>query len=119
MVEFALVVPIVLLVLFAAVQFALVAHAQNVVTTAAQEGARFAAAEGRTPTDGRTRAEEVLTSGLGGLADGLTVTAQGGDETVVVRAEGRYRLIIPWLTGRDIPIEATAEVRREGFRRGP
>jgi Flp pilus assembly protein TadG len=119
MVEFALVAPIVLLVLFAAVRFALVAHAQNVVTTAAQEGARFAAAEGRSPSDGSTRAEDVLQSGLGGAADGFRVTAQGGDETVVVRTEGQYRLIIPWLTGRDIPIEAIAEVRREGFRSGP
>ncbi|MGD9894766.1 MAG: TadE family protein [Dehalococcoidia bacterium] len=119
MVEFALVAPIVLFVLFAAVQFALIAHAQNVVTTAAQEGARFAAAEGRSPADGSTRAEDVLRSGLGGGADGFIVTAQGSDETVMVRTEGQYRLIIPWLTGRDMPIEATAEVRREGFRRGP
>ena len=44
MVEFALVLPVLLLVLIGVVQFALVHHAQNVVTTAAQEGARLAAA---------------------------------------------------------------------------
>jgi Flp pilus assembly protein TadG len=119
MVEFALVAPVVLLLLFGDVQFALLAHARNVVTTAAQEGARLAAAEGRVPAEGVTRAEEVLKAGLGGSGDGFVVTAQGGDETVVVRAQGHYSLIIPLPTGREIPLRATAEVRREGFRRGP
>jgi Flp pilus assembly protein TadG len=119
MVEFALVAPVVLLVLFGAVQFALIAHARNVVSTAAQEGARLAAGEERAPAEGVARAQEVLRAGLGGAGGTFAVTAQGGDETVVVRAEGRYRLIIPLLAGRDIPMGAIAEVRREGFRSGP
>jgi Flp pilus assembly protein TadG len=118
-VEFALVLPVVLLILLGALQFALVVHARNVVTTAAQEGARIGAADGRTPAEGAARAEEVLASGLSRSEDTFTVTAQDAGEAVVIRAVGRYRLIIPWVTGRTIPIEATAEVRREGFRRGP
>ena len=119
MVEFALVLPVVLLILLGALQFALVVHARNVVTTAAQEGARFGAADGRSPAEGGARAEEVLASGLARAEDTFTVTAQDAGEAVVIHAAGRYRLIIPWVTGRTIPIEATAEVRREGFRRGP
>lgn len=119
MVEFALVAPVLLLVLFGAVQFALIVHAKNVVTTAAQEGARFAAADGRSPGEGAARAEEVLTAGLGGGADGFSVTVDGGDEVITVRTEGRYRLILPFVTGRDIPLKAKAEMRREQFRSGP
>src|SRR3990172_7185841 len=50
---------------------------------------------------------------------GSSVTAQDTGETVVVQAEGDYPLIIPWVTGRSIPIEAAAEVHKEGFRSGP
>ena len=62
--------------------------------------------------------EIVVQAGARRILDGVSLSLRGG-ETVVVHAVGRYRLIIPWVTGRTIPIEATAEVRREGFRRGP
>ncbi len=119
MVEVALVLPVLLIILIGVVQFALVYHARNVATTAAQEGARFAAAEGRTPAEGVARTRDVLESGLGRTGAGFTVTAQDTGETVVVQAEGDYPLIIPWVTGRSIPIEAAAEVHKEGFRSGP
>ena len=119
MVELAIVMPVVLVVLIGVVQFALVYHAKNVATTAAQEGARFAAAEGRTPAEGEARARDVLASGLGGKGSEFSVTAQDGGETIVVRTEGNYDLIIPWVTGSSIPIRATSEVRKEEFRSGP
>src|SRR4030042_1636464 len=71
MVELALVLPVLLAILIGVVQFALVYHAKDVATTAAQEGARLAAAEGRTPTEGAARAREVLDSGLGRRAGGV------------------------------------------------
>jgi Flp pilus assembly protein TadG len=119
MVEFALALPVLLLILIGVVQFALVYHARDVASTAVQEGARLAAAEGRTPAEGETRAHEVLESGLGPSASGFSVTAQNTGETMVVQTEGDYPLFIPWVTGRSIPIEARAEVWREGFRSGP
>lgn len=119
MVEFALVLPVLLLVLVGVVQFALVHHAQNVVTTAAQEGARLAAAEGGDPTGGAQRTRDVLDSGLGSTGDGLEVAATDDGETVTVQASGDYPLIFPWLGSRDIEIDATASVRKEGFRSGP
>jgi Flp pilus assembly protein TadG len=118
-VELALVLPALLFVLLAVVQFALVVHAQNVVTAAAQEGARFGAAEGRTATDGAGRAQDVLASGIGGDDGTFIVTAQRTGDVVVVQVQGRYRLMVPWLTGRTLPLNATAEMRREGFRAGP
>jgi Flp pilus assembly protein TadG len=119
MVEFALALPVLLVITIGVVQFALVYHARDVAGTAVQEGARLAAAEGRTPAEGAARAREVLESGLGSSAGGFTVTAQDSGETMVVHTEGDYPLFIPWVTGRSIAIEATAEVREEGFRSGP
>lgn len=119
MVEFALVLPVLLLVLVGVVQLALVHHAQNVVTTAAQEGARLAAAEGGDPTGGEQRTRDVLGSGLGGNGDDFEVAATDDGETVTVRASGGYPLIFPWLGRRDIELDATASVRKEGFRSGP
>jgi Flp pilus assembly protein TadG len=119
MVEFALALPVLLVIIIGVVQFALVYHAKDVATTAVEEGARLAAAEGRTPAEGAERAHEVLESGLGRSAGGFTVTAQDSGETMVVHTEGDYPLFIPWVTGRSIPIEATAEVRQEEFRSGP
>ena len=119
MVEFALVLPVLLLVLVGVVQFALVHHAQNVVTTAAQEGARLAAAEGGDAVDGEQRTRDVLGSGLGRNGESFDVAAADDGETVTVRASGDYPLIFPWLGRRDIGLDATATVRTEGFRSGP
>lgn len=119
MVELAIVMPVILIVLIGVVQFALVYHAKNVAATATQEGARLAAAEDRTAAEGADRARDVLLSGLGKKGAEFSVTAEDGEETVVVRAEGDYSLIIPWVTGNSIPISATSEVRKESFRSGP
>ena len=58
MVEFALVLPVLLLVLVGVVQFALVHHAQNVADTAAQEGARLGAAEDAATATPRIRIDQ-------------------------------------------------------------
>jgi Flp pilus assembly protein TadG len=119
MVEFAIAIGVVLVVLIGAVQIALVYHARTVTTTAVQEGARFAASEGRTAADGMERARSVLESGLGSRSAQFSVSAEESGETVTVQAEGDYPLIIPWVSGASSTISATAEVRKEGFRSGP
>ena len=119
MVEFALVLPLLLLVLLGVVQFGLVHHAQNVATTAAQEGARLGAAEGGGPAVAEQRTLDVLRSGLGVVGDGFGVEAAESAEWTTVTATGGYPLIIPWLGSRTIAIDASAEMRKEGFRSGP
>ena len=119
MVEMAIALPVLLAVLLGVVQFALVYHARDVATTASQEGARLAAADGRTPAEGAARARDVLQSGLGRTGSEFTVAAQDTGESVVVQTEGDYPLIIPFVIGHSIPIEAKAEVRKEEFRSGP
>lgn len=117
--EAALALPIVLLVLVAAVQFALVYHAQSIVDAAAQEGARLAAAEGRTAADGARRAHEVLTAALGSSGEAFTVEAIDGGAAVEVNVSGAYPLFIPWVSGSEVPIDVSATVREEAFRSGP
>ncbi|MBE7520729.1 MAG: pilus assembly protein [Thermoflexaceae bacterium] len=119
MVEFALVLPVLLLVLIGVVQFALVHHAQNVATTAAQEGARHGAAEDGDVAVAEERALDVLRSGLGSLGDGFAVAADESDESVTVTTSGSYPFIIPWLGSQTIAIDAAAAMRKEGFRSGP
>jgi len=119
MVEFALVLPLLLLVLIGVVQFALVHHAQNVATTAAQEGARRGAAEDGDAAVAEERTLDVLRAGLGGLGDGFAVAADESDESVTVTTSGSYPFIIPWLGSQVIAIDAEAEMRKEGFRSGP
>ncbi|NJD66817.1 MAG: hypothetical protein FIB00_16520 [Chloroflexi bacterium] len=119
MVEFALVLPLLLLVLLGVVQFGLVHHAQNVATTAAQEGARLGAAEDGNTSVAEQRTLDVLRSGLGGVGDGFAADASESDEWITVTTAGGYPLIIPWLGSRTISIDATTEMRKEGFRSGP
>lgn len=118
-VELAFALPVLLVALVGAVQFALVHHARNVAATAVQEGARVAAgADGRL-LDGAVRTREVLRAGLGPTGEAFGVSVEDRGETVVASATGGYRLFIPWVSGGELPLAVSAEVRREGFRRGP
>jgi Flp pilus assembly protein TadG len=118
-VEAAVVLPLLLLVAIGLVQFALFVHAQGVVTGAVQDGARVAAAEGRTPADGVAHAEALLRAGLGRYADDVTVRGSGDGQTVALEARGRLRTIVPWVADATLPLGARAIVGRERFRGGP
>ena len=111
--------PLLLMVLIGAVQFALVYHARLVTETAAIEGARVAASEGYTLNDGAVRTRDVLDAGLGLTGAAFVVTAEQQGDVVVTHASGTYPLFIPWVTKQAIPVESVAEVRKEGFRNGP
>ena len=118
-VEAALVLPLLFMALIGVVQFALVHHAQTVAETAAIEGARLAAAEGYSLQDGASRTRDVLEAGLGATGARFAVDVEASGEVVVTRASGEYRLFIPWVTSLSVPVEAQAEVWREGLRGGP
>lgn len=119
MVESALALPLLLLVAIGLVQFALFAHAQQVVTAAVQEGARVAASESRTLAEGVAQAQTLLRAGLGRSAE--TVTVQGSDDglVVVIGAQGQLRAMIPWAADVWLPLSAQAAMHKEGFHAGP
>lgn len=115
-VELAVVAPALMLLVLGVLQFGLWYHAQNVVQTAAQEGARTAAAEEGTAEGGRTRALEVLADGLGQAAESQDAIASLDQDAaqVVVTAEMPGLLPIPGLRSFTLSSEATAF--RERFR---
>ncbi|MGD9891047.1 MAG: TadE/TadG family type IV pilus assembly protein [Dehalococcoidia bacterium] len=119
LVEAALAFPLLLLVALGLVQFALFAHAQHVVTGAAQDGARVAAAEDGTVEDGVAHAQAVLRAGLGRSAEEVTVQGVGDGESVAIEARGRLRMIIPWVADATLPLEARSMITKERFRAGP
>jgi len=123
LVEAAVSFPLLVLLLLAVVEGALYVHALHVVLGAAREGAHAAAAEHATVdeaiTDGRARAREVLTAGLGQYANTIQVldpSVDGG--TVVVEVQGTLPLFFGG-PGQDAPVQlplnARARASREFF----
>jgi hypothetical protein len=119
MVEAAITFPLLLMTAIGLVQFALFAHAQTVVAGAVQDGARVAASEDRSVNDGVGHTRALLESGLGRSVDDLSVSGTAGSDAVVVEAQGRLRLIIPWAADAALPPGARSVVSKERFRAGP
>ena len=95
LVEFALVLPIFLLVLFAIVDFGMAFHAWIAVTNSAREGARLGAVRGST-----TEIEQRVWDTTGTLEQGkltVTVTNAEGDpgDSVIVDVSYAYSLMTP------------------------
>jgi Flp pilus assembly protein TadG len=95
-VEFAVVVPMLVLVVLAVVQVGLALHVRSTIRSAAAEGARVAAVSGASPALGVARTRAALATSL---ADGVveSVTASrvtvGGLATVVVQVRARLPLV--------------------------
>ena len=107
MVEFALVTPLAVVVALAVAQLALFLYERNVVMGALSEGARVAAAEGRTVADGERAARELLRQSLGWrVADEVPVHAAVEGGLVVVRAEGVLPSFLPGVPGLQVGMSA-------------
>lgn len=115
-VELAVVAPALMLLILGVLQLGLLYHGQNVLKTAAQEGARRAAAEGALPEEGETRVLEVVRSGLGNAAEDPTATIVLSSEVAraVVTAKMRGLLPIPGFSS--LTLRAETSVFRERFR---
>lgn len=118
LVEFALVLPLALAVSLGSVQVVLYAHARDVLLSAAQEGARLAAEDGRTADEGSERAETLVAAGLGTSLDGLRLEVAGDQEIVGLRADAALRALVPLPFAELLPLHAEAWVTRERFRPG-
>ena len=119
LVEAAVALPLLLLAAVGLVQFALVAHAYNVVTGAAQDGARVAAAVDRTLADGEAHTTALLRAGLGRSATVTVAGAQrpaGSPEVVEIAVQAGLQPIVPWLGEATIPLRSRAVMSKERFR---
>lgn len=114
--ELALVAPALMLLVLGVLQFGLWYHAQNVVKTAALEGARVAAAEEGSSGAGTARALAVLDQGLGPAASAPLASVSVGSDTAQVRVGATLRGILPIPGLSSFALSAEASVFRERFR---
>jgi hypothetical protein len=88
-VEFTLVSVLLVGLFLGILQLAVVLHTRNVLVSAAQEGARYAANADRTAADGVVRTRQAIGDALGaGVRDRMTVTALPVDTSGPVPAVG-------------------------------
>jgi hypothetical protein len=97
-------------------QVVLYAHARDVLTSAAQEGARLAAEDGRGMDEGYARARALIAAGLGSSIDPLRLDGGMDDEVVALHIEASLRPILPLPLVSDLPLSAVGRVTRERFR---
>jgi hypothetical protein len=116
LVESALVLPLVLTMLLGVLQVMLYAHARDVLISAAQEGARLAAEDGRGLDEGYARARALIVAGLGTSVEPVRLDGGMDDELVAVRIDAALRPILPLPLVHDLPITAVGRVARERFR---
>lgn len=107
--QFAILFPIVLTLIFTTVQVALYSYARSVALTAAHRGVNAQRALGHQPNAGRDAADSFL-RGFGQPYSSFnpTVTTLNGEVTVIVR--GHTESVIPFFTGFDITQSASGPV---------
>lgn len=110
MVEFALVLPLIIFILFAIVQFGAVLNGLIVLTATAREVARVEAA-----------AEEGDSSGAMNLCQAAPfLTCSGpvisGDQIIEVTVAGSVPVFIPFINAGEIELQGKAAMRREESR---
>jgi hypothetical protein len=99
-------------------QFALYAHALDVLNGAVQEGARLAAEDGRSLADGYQRVGDVASAGLGATVEPIQPRGLASDDEVRMVVDVRLRPILPLPIVDAFPLHAEARVSRERFRPG-
>jgi Flp pilus assembly protein TadG len=121
-VEFALVLPILILILFGIIEFGFALYNKEVITNASREGARagIVQAPKLTETDVETVAKDYLASaGWDKTKADISVTGAGGSFpnslTVTVNYPYSFSVLPNFLTGfsKDITLGATTVMRHE------
>jgi len=96
--EFAILVPLVLTLIFTCIQVSLYSFARSVALTAAQEGANAQRAYGAPPGAGEAKADDIINA-QGDVLQGwhVLVTTSGGE--IVVTVTGRSLSLFPGVDG--------------------
>lgn len=111
--ETVVLVPVLLLLIMAIVQFGLWYHAENVAQAVAQEGVRAARAEGSLAQDGKARAEEFLAATGASIIDQPVIDVSRDAQRATVRVSGTAVAVIP---GIRLAVLAQAVSPTEEFR---
>ncbi len=116
LVETALVMPLLVVLSLGVLQVALYAHARDVLLSAAQEGARLAAEDGRNLDDGVDRLNELARVGLGTSVQPLQTHARSEPEFVEVTIDTSLSPVLPLPIEGGLPLRVRATMSREHFR---
>lgn len=124
LVEFALILPLFLLLLFGMVEFGRALMTKNILTGAAREAVRKAAVQPDSATAisvAQTRAQEVLNSaGIYGATVSVSDNNVGTEPTVEVSVSYQFPIIVGGFfgftgPGNQIPLSSTTSMRRERY----
>src|SRR5438309_6726946 len=107
-----LVMPVLLLLITAIVQFAIWYHAAHVALAAAQDGARAARVEAGTDADGEARANQLLDQLGHGVLNAANVSVSRDAQTVRVEVHGYAPQLVPLLR---LPVNAVSVGSIERF----
>src|SRR5437867_4314669 len=117
-VEFALLLPVLLMILFGIIEFGMIMYSREVITNAAREGARTGIVQGppkRTAGQIKTIANNYLTgTGINPAKVTFTVVGDGllNPNTLTVTATYPYKFLVPYLpmvVGIPSPLTITAQ----------
>lgn len=111
-VEYAIVAPIVLAVLFLAIQVAMYSYARSIALTAAQEGLSAARAYDGSAGDGSARAYDFIGRASGDSLSGARVSVNRGGEQATVTVTGRSLSLVPGISGFTVSQTASGPVER-------
>jgi Flp pilus assembly protein TadG len=92
------------------------AHAQNVVTAAAQDGARAASALGGDTDHGLVVAQTLLRSGLGDNAGRVQINATDDGDSVEFSASGSWPMVAGVGVEIALPLGASSRMLRDRWR---
>lgn len=116
LVEFAVVLPVFLLILAGVIDFGLGLYSQMTVINAAREGARLAVVDQPFSTTDVTNRVQAMTAGLDQSHLTVNVTCQAAcasGDTVVVRVDYGYHMLWPLAFGNTINLSSTVQMRIE------
>ena len=116
LVEFAVVLPVFLLILAGVIDFGLGLYSQMTVINAAREGARYAVVNTPLNTSNVTNRVEAMTGGLDQSQLTVNVSCQAAcasGDTVVVRVDYDYHMLWPLAFGNTIDLSSTVQMRIE------
>lgn len=110
--EAVILAPLLLALVFGAVQLGMMYHARNVATSGAQFGYEAARVQDATAADGQAAASGFIADAAPDNMNGVNVTADRSGTTANVRVRANYPQIVPLLPLPDIDVHAGGPVER-------
>lgn len=110
--EAAILAPLMLVLVFGAVQAGMMYHARNVAASSAQFGYEAARVQDGTAADGEAAAAGFMADAAPDNMEGVSISADRGAESANVRVRASYPQLVPFLPLPKIDVHAGGPVER-------